>query len=206
MLPIISERDGNRIKIELTVALSGSILEAEESILRAVNAVGNVATGEGLKRFDADGDPIVVGARDGTRRASRRRFIILITMFCAPGLDPRVQGSGLLSSILAPSYYLLRPRFRMAHAFNVIAKRCIFLGGWKRRYQLTEKDVISPDALLSALKRYLEESGDTEQAVASKIGMNHHTLHRWLSDNESPKKGGGKLALTALFLRRAGYL
>jgi hypothetical protein len=73
-------------------------------------------------------------------------------------------------------------------------------------YQLPEKDVISPDELLSALKRYLEESGDTEQAVASKIGMNHHTLHRWLSDDESPKKGGGKLALTALFLRRAGYL
>jgi hypothetical protein len=55
--------------------------------------------------------------------------------------------------------------------------------------------------LLSALKRYLEESGDTEQTVAPKIGMN-----RWLSDNESPKKGEGKLALTALFLRRAGYL
>jgi hypothetical protein len=38
MLPIISERDGNRIKIEWTVALSGSMLEAEQSILRAVNA------------------------------------------------------------------------------------------------------------------------------------------------------------------------
>jgi hypothetical protein len=72
--------------------------------------------------------------------------------------------------------------------------------------QLPEKGVISPDELLSALKRYLEESGDTEQAVASKIGVNHHTLQRWLSDNQSPKRGGGKLALTALFLRRAGYL
>lgn len=61
MLPIISGREGNRIKIEVTVDLSGSMLEAEESILRAVNAVGNVATGEALKRFDADGDPIVVG-------------------------------------------------------------------------------------------------------------------------------------------------
>jgi len=54
---------------------------------------------------------------------------------------------------------------------------------------LPDKDVIRPDELLSALKRYLEESGDTEQTVASKIGMNHYTLHRWLSDNESPKKG-----------------
>jgi hypothetical protein len=61
MLPIISEREGDRIKIEVTVDLSGSMLDAEESILRAINAVGNVATGEALKRFDADGDPIVVG-------------------------------------------------------------------------------------------------------------------------------------------------
>jgi hypothetical protein len=41
--------------------LSGSMLEAEESILQAVNTVGNVATGEALRRFDADGDPIMVG-------------------------------------------------------------------------------------------------------------------------------------------------
>jgi hypothetical protein len=83
----------------------------------------------------------------------------------------------------------------------------ISLGGWmEAEVPMPDKDVISPDELLSALKRYLEESGDTEQTVASKIGMNHHTLHRWLSDNESPKKGEGKLALTALFLRRAGYL
>src|SRR5271169_564523 len=61
MLPIISERQGDRVKIEVTVDLSGSMLDAEEAILRAVNAVGNVATGEALKRFDAAGDPIVVG-------------------------------------------------------------------------------------------------------------------------------------------------
>ena len=70
--------------------------------------------------------------------------------------------------------------------------------------RLPEKDVISPDELVSALKRYLEESGDTERAVASQIGVNHHTLRRWLSEKQSPKKG--KLALTAFFLRRAGYL
>ena len=61
MLPIITGRDGDRIKIEVTVELSGSMLDAEEAILRAVNAVGNVATGEALKRFDADGDPIMIG-------------------------------------------------------------------------------------------------------------------------------------------------
>ena len=61
MLPIITGREGDLIKIEVTIDLSGSMLDAEESILRGVNAVGNVATGEALKRFDADGDPIMVG-------------------------------------------------------------------------------------------------------------------------------------------------
>ncbi|HSZ76094.1 MAG TPA: hypothetical protein VK775_01705 [Chthoniobacterales bacterium] len=54
------------------------------------------------------------------------------------------------------------------------------------------------------MKRYLAESGDTEEAAASRIGVNHHTLRRWLSDKQSPKKG--KLALAAAFLRHAGYL
>jgi hypothetical protein len=37
MLPIISGREGDQIKVEVTVDISGSMLEAEESILRAVN-------------------------------------------------------------------------------------------------------------------------------------------------------------------------
>jgi hypothetical protein len=91
--------------------------------------------------------------------------------------------------------------------FNVVASDvCCWAASWKWRYQLPEKGVISPDELLSALKRYLQESGATEEVVACEIGVNHHTLHRWLSDNQIPKRGGGKLALTALFLRRAGYL
>ena len=61
MLPIVSGRDGDRIKIEVTVDLSGGMLEVEDAILEAVNAVGNVATAEALKRFDADGDPIMMG-------------------------------------------------------------------------------------------------------------------------------------------------
>jgi hypothetical protein len=61
MQPIISGRDGDRITIQVTIDLSGSMLEAEESILQGVNAVGNLATGEALQRFDADGDPILVG-------------------------------------------------------------------------------------------------------------------------------------------------
>ena len=69
---------------------------------------------------------------------------------------------------------------------------------------MPEKDVVSPDQLLTALKRYLGTSGDSEEALAKQIGVNHHTLKRWLSDKQSPKKG--KLALAATFLRRTGYL
>ena len=70
MQPSISEREGNLIKIEVTIDISGSMLEAEESILRSVNAVGNLATAEALKRFDADGDPIMIG---GTKWYSKGR-------------------------------------------------------------------------------------------------------------------------------------
>jgi predicted DNA-binding protein (UPF0251 family) len=67
-----------------------------------------------------------------------------------------------------------------------------------------DSEVTSPHQLLDALKRYLDESGNTEQAVATRMGVNHHTLHRWLSDAQSLKKE--RLALAACFLRRAGYL
>ena len=61
MVATITGRDGDRIKIEVTVDLSGSMLKAEDSILDAVNTMGDVATAEALKRFDADGDPIMLG-------------------------------------------------------------------------------------------------------------------------------------------------
>jgi hypothetical protein len=63
----------------------------------------------------------------------------------------------------------------------------------------------SSHELIKALQRYLDETGETEREVASRIGIDRHTLHRWLSDVQSPPKEG-KLALTAFFLRRAGYL
>ena len=63
----------------------------------------------------------------------------------------------------------------------------------------------SSHELINSLKRYVDETGETERAVASRIGIDRHTLHRWLSDVQSPPKEG-KLALAAFFLRRAGYL
>ena len=65
-------------------------------------------------------------------------------------------------------------------------------------------EMTSPDELMAVLKRYLRESNESEMVVASRIGINRHTLNRWLTTSQSPTKG--RLALTACFLRRVGYL
>ena len=98
MQPIISGREGNRIRIEVTIDLSGSMLEAEESILRGVNAVGDAATAEALQRFDADGDPIAKGGKtfcpmdDGARiiRKATPRFAKIVSHKFANGAAAQV--------------------------------------------------------------------------------------------------------------------
>ena len=57
MEPITKVLEGNRVKIEVTIDLSGSMLDAEESILRAVNSVGDAATAEALEALIRDGRP-----------------------------------------------------------------------------------------------------------------------------------------------------
>jgi hypothetical protein len=56
------------VKVELQFALRGSLLEMEEAILEATNAVGRRATEEALKDFDTDGSPIRVGETKLTAR------------------------------------------------------------------------------------------------------------------------------------------
>jgi hypothetical protein len=77
---------------------------------------------------------------------------------------------------------------------------------WIDQYvgRLQEKALVTPAELLSTLRRYLEESSDSEQTIASQLGINHHVLLRWLSDKPAPEKE--KVARVALFLRRAKYL
>src|SRR5271154_1210108 len=58
----IVESKGSRIKIEVEVDLTGSMLEMEEKILDGVNAMGNLASGEALKKFDADGEILTIGS------------------------------------------------------------------------------------------------------------------------------------------------
>ena len=57
----VISREGTQLTIQVTVDISGSMLQAEEKILDACNEVGCLATEETLQRFDADGCPIVMG-------------------------------------------------------------------------------------------------------------------------------------------------
>jgi DNA invertase Pin-like site-specific DNA recombinase len=75
---------------------------------------------------------------------------------------------------------------------------------WSGANSTEENKSTSPDELIKILRRYLQESHETERTIASRIGVNRHTFGRWLSDSQSPKKR--TLALAASFLRRAGYL
>jgi len=53
--------DGEELTIQVKVKITGSLFEAEHTILDACNEVGQLATLHALKRFDTDGSPIRVG-------------------------------------------------------------------------------------------------------------------------------------------------
>jgi hypothetical protein len=57
----VVRRTGNEVTVEVSVRLDGSLLEMEEAIQAATNAVGCCVSEEALKRFDTDGSPIRVG-------------------------------------------------------------------------------------------------------------------------------------------------
>jgi hypothetical protein len=52
----------NIVTVELSVELSGSMLESEDRIQSAVNEAGVALSREALKRFDTDGSPVMTGA------------------------------------------------------------------------------------------------------------------------------------------------
>ena len=59
---IISE-DGQKLTVQVTVDISGSMLEAEDKIMEACNALGSLSTKKTLDRFDTDGTPIKMGEK-----------------------------------------------------------------------------------------------------------------------------------------------
>ncbi|MGA8010047.1 MAG: ISKra4 family transposase [Thiomonas sp.] len=58
---MVTKRSGDEVTVEVTVRLSGTLLEMEGAIQEASNAVGRCVTEEALKRFDTDGSAIRVG-------------------------------------------------------------------------------------------------------------------------------------------------
>jgi len=60
---------GDEVTLQLTVNISGSMLEAEERILSELNQAGCALTVETLSRFDTDGSPIMTGDIKWTVRA-----------------------------------------------------------------------------------------------------------------------------------------
>jgi hypothetical protein len=55
------ERQENQVTIQISIALSRSMLDTEEAIQQALNEAGVLATSAALKQFDTDGSPIVIG-------------------------------------------------------------------------------------------------------------------------------------------------
>jgi hypothetical protein len=68
MTAAIIERQENSVTIQITVPLTRSMLETEETIQQVLNEAGVLATAEALKQFDTDGSPLVLGA---TRMTSK---------------------------------------------------------------------------------------------------------------------------------------
>jgi uncharacterized protein (DUF2126 family) len=54
--------ENDSVVIELRVALSGSMREAQERIQATLNEAGVMLSRKALKRFDTDGSPIRTGA------------------------------------------------------------------------------------------------------------------------------------------------
>ena len=57
----VVSRSGNEVTVSVTVRLAGRLLEMEETIQEATNAVGCCLTEEALGRFDTDGSALQVG-------------------------------------------------------------------------------------------------------------------------------------------------
>jgi hypothetical protein len=67
------KREGNKITIEITVDLEGSMLEMEDLIQKSVNELGLLETAEALKRFDTTGEVIAIGGLKMTSKGQEKK-------------------------------------------------------------------------------------------------------------------------------------
>lgn len=69
----IIKREGNKITIEITVDLEGSMLEMESRIQKSVNELGILETAEALKQFDTTGEVIKIGGLKMTSKGQEKK-------------------------------------------------------------------------------------------------------------------------------------
>lgn len=69
----IIEQKGKKLTLQVSIELSGSLMDIENTILDACNEVGCLATKEALKKFDADGSPIRLGETKLTSRTQSNK-------------------------------------------------------------------------------------------------------------------------------------
>jgi hypothetical protein len=59
----IVSSNANSVTIQVTIEYESSMLSSEESIQRALNAAGVLASGKALEQFDTDGSPLEIGGK-----------------------------------------------------------------------------------------------------------------------------------------------
>jgi hypothetical protein len=70
----ITQRDAQRVTVEVTVELSDSMLSTEEAIQTGLNEAGVLLTDEALKAFDTDGGPIEWGGEVWTSKGQQPKY------------------------------------------------------------------------------------------------------------------------------------
>jgi hypothetical protein len=75
----IINNDNGTITVSITIALQGSLMDMENTILDATNEIGCLATAADLKRFDSDGSPIRERTLSGPRKGKMPRNIKPLT-------------------------------------------------------------------------------------------------------------------------------
>lgn len=70
----VKKSNGTVVTIELTVDIGGTMLRAKETICAALNEAGVAATEAALARFNADGEPIVIGGEKWTAKVSEAKY------------------------------------------------------------------------------------------------------------------------------------
>ena len=71
----IVAHEGNELTLQITVNLTGSLMDMEKTILDGCNEMGGLATAEALQKFDTDGSPIKLGEVKMTVRDKTKRLI-----------------------------------------------------------------------------------------------------------------------------------